>query len=118
MGRTEVLHPRQDEIDRILLSTAGRGGGEEALRLLRDAGVELKELGIHGDSRDGSRIAQLRNRAKARQAAAPPPGVVEAAQEASRLARVVQELDERLASARKQLEAAQRRLIEESEKLL
>lgn len=118
MGRTEVLHPRQDEIDRILLSTGGKGGGEKALRLLREAGFDLKELGIHGDSRDGSRVAQLRNRAKTRRASAPPPGVVEAAQEASRLARVVQELDERLALARKQLEEAQRRLIEESEKLI
>ena len=86
-------------------------------RLLREAGIDPKDLGIHGDSRDGARIAKLRNLAKVRNSG-PPAGVVQAAQEASRLAIAVQEAEQRLAEAREALEAAQRRLIEESEKLL
>lgn len=126
MGRTEKLHPRQREIDNILLANPGKGTYETVLSLLREAGIDPRDLSPDGQAMPtGLRLDRLRYNAKQRvEREGAHASLISAAQEATRRAqevkaaeRAMAEAEERLSVAKAHLEDAQKRLAEESARL-
>lgn len=119
MGRTERLHPRQAEIDRILLENTGKGSYETVLRLLGEAGIDPVDLSVSGQSiPDSARISKVKDEAKRRASKrASRPKLVELAEVANALALEVQEAERVLAERRERWEEAVAVLVEESRRL-
>lgn len=110
-------HARQADIDRILLSTAGRGKSGEVPRLLREAGIDPTELGITDEPQQATRrIAKLRHEAKLR-ASGPPSTLEELAVEANRAGREVEHAKAALGAAQARLADILQRLGEAQDQL-